>query len=92
MNTLTLTQVGRIVERHLTKNKKAVIYNRKYLNSSPRAKTGHNLRRSKCYYRKKLKEAKLMNDVDKNMTPYINKCKSKIKELSKKLKSLGFRP
>ena len=92
MNTLTLTQVGRIVERHLTKNKKAVIYNRKYLNSSPRARIGHNLRRSKGYYRKKLIDAKLMNETYKNMTPYINHCRSKIKELSKKLKSLGFRP
>ena len=86
METLTFTQVGHIVERHFTRNKRAVKYNRKYLNSSPRAKQGNNLRNRIRYYRKKLKQAK-----DKNNTPYIHKCESMLKELIKNLKSLGFK-
>ena len=77
---------------HLTNNKRAIENNRKYLQSSTRAKKGHQLRNLRCYYRRKLKQAQIVDSAGKNMTPYINKCKNKVKELSEKLQSLGYRP
>ena len=92
MDTLTQTQIQRIVERHLTNNKRAIENNRKYLQSSTRAKKGHQLRNLRCYYRRKLKQAQIVDSAGKNMTPYINKCKNRVKELSEKLQYLGYRP
>ena len=86
---LTPQQVERVLQRHFTHNRNAVINNKRYRNKSPRNKKGHSLRTRKSILRRKIRETDAHTDEGK---AYIQQCYQKIAVISMKLVELGFKP